>query len=212
MSDLELKAVSALLLQSKNGLLTLDSGASNVTVPGNSVFTGTVTMNNATQSTSNTTGGLILAGGLGCNKNIYCNGLYLPTSGGTKSDFNYYEESVSLSTTFQANGSGGTTTTITQYLTRIGNICFLFCPTIRINANGYDIVSSTTIIPARFRPTSEQTNNIQTVNIGSYLDTGGMVIGTTGSMRLYKSNTSPSFSVGTNSGTTEGQTFMWMLQ
>jgi len=139
-------------------------------------------------------------------------GVYLPTSGGTASSLNYYEEAVSLSTTFQAQGGGGTTTTVTQYLTRIGNICFLFCPTIRIDANGHDIESSTFIIPSRFRPLSEQTNPIQTVNLGSYLDTGGMVIQTNGLMRLYKSNTAPDFGVGTNSGTTESATFMWIIK
>jgi hypothetical protein len=139
-------------------------------------------------------------------------GLFLPTSGGTSSSLNYYEESASLSTTFQAQGGGGTTTTVTQYLTRIGNICFLFCPTIRIDANGHDIESSTFIIPARFRPLSEQTNNIQTVNVGTYLYIGGMVIQTNGLMRLYKSNSAPDFGIGANSGTTESATFMWMIK
>jgi hypothetical protein len=141
-------------------------------------------------------------------------GLYLPTSGGSASSLNYYEEAVSLSTTFRPNPPGGvgTTTTVTQYLTRIGNACFLFCPTIRINANGHDIESSTDIIPSRFRPLSEQTINIQTVNVGTYLDTGGMVIQTDGIMRLYKSNPTHEFGVGANSGTTESATFMWMIK
>jgi len=139
-------------------------------------------------------------------------GLYLPTLGGTPSRLKYYEESVSLSTTFQAQGGGGTTTTVTQYLTRIGNMCFLFCPTIRINANGHDIESSIFIIPARFRPLSEQTNNIKTVNLGTYIDTGGMVIQINGLMRLYKSNSSPDFGVGVDSGTAESATFIWMIK
>ena len=182
-------------------------------VTGNSVITGTTTVNSTTDSTSYSTGSVIISGGVGISKHMYLQGgLYLPTSGGTPSNFNYYEEALSLSTTFQSSGGGGTSTTITQYLTRIGNMCFIFCPTIRINANGYNITSSITIIPSRFRPTSEQTNNIQTVNIGAMLDTGGMVIKTDGGMRLYKSNSNPSFSVGDNSGTTEGQTFFWMIQ
>ena len=172
-----------------------------------------VAVKNATDSTSSITGGIVIAGGCGIAKSLYVGtGIYLPTSGGTPSALNYYEESALLVTTFQANGNGGSFTTITQYLTRIGNMCFLMCPTIRLNSNGYDIISSLAVIPPRFRPLNEQTNNIQTVNIGSFLDTGGMVIRTDGFMRLYKSNTAPAFSIGSNSGTSEAQTFFWMMR
>lgn len=152
-------------------------------------------------------------GGMTIRKKLYVGtGLYLPTTGGTASELNYYEEALSIAATFQSSGGGGTTQGATLFLTRIGNMCFLFCPTIRINANGSQIITSSAVIPTRFRPLSEQTNHIHSVDIGSFLDIGGLVVKVDGYLRIYKSNGSVNFAVGLNSGTTEGDTWSWMIK
>ena len=75
----------------------------------------------STDSSSTTTGAMTVSGGVGIAKNLYVgNSLYLPTSGGTPSALNYYEENTGITLTLSGLWSGNLSAT--THLIKVGNI------------------------------------------------------------------------------------------
>jgi len=102
-------------------------------------------------STSATSGALVCGGGFGVGKKMYVGtGVYLPTSGGTASSLNYYEEythTTNWSGPWSSNQAGNV------LVTRIGRIVTITVPFLSALANGSAAsVSSVTNLPARFYP------------------------------------------------------------
>lgn len=119
-------------------------------------------------------------------------GLYLPTSGGTPSNLNYYEEY-----TFTSNYSGPfNSTSFDIQIIRCGKMVTLLIPAIGHAGNLTDgIVTNATTIPTRFRPVSSQVYNLCIVaQNGTILTTPGMlVISTSGDVLIYKDVNSSTF-------------------
>lgn len=102
-------------------------------------------------------------------------GLNLPTSGGTVTTLNYYEESTQ-SLTFGWTDNSGTTATVSCKFSRIGNQVQLLIPSFSVNcgnASRTDIRNSVAF-PARFRPATRTTNpmviRINAVNVTTKAD------------------------------------------
>jgi len=126
--------------------MALDAGSQ---IVGDTIQSNTTLMVNGTgDSSSSSTGALYCAGGFGIKKKVYIgDGLYLPTSGGTASSLNYYEETTH-DTTFT---SGGTSATKTLLLKRIGKMVFCRIPNFTLTATGSSVMKTDTAIPSRFR-------------------------------------------------------------
>jgi hypothetical protein len=143
-----------------NGKLYVGSTTdASTTSTGALVVNGGVGIMTTTEATSATNGGaLTVAGGCGFNKNVYVGGgVYLPTSGGTASPLNYYEETTHV-TKWRKGYDGTLTADKTLKLTRIGNIVFCNIPVIVPVANdattAKELVMIETAVPARFRPSA----------------------------------------------------------
>ena len=80
-------------------------------------------INGVYNSTSTSSGAFVVSGGVGIGGSLYPNAIYLPTSGGTATALNYYEE-YSVGTTLQGPW-GASTIQCTVYLVRIGKIVHL---------------------------------------------------------------------------------------
>ena len=200
---------------------TTITGTGALTVGANSITCGAIntsgitTSTNATDSTSYSTGSVIISGGVGISKHMYLNGgLYLSTSGGTPSVLDYCETGVSFSVLFKSTVGGGTTNTITVKLSRVGNIVNMIVPNMSIDVNGgYIISDATTYLPARFQPLNTYTDfTCHTVNLGVYQDTGIFTVGSTGQILIYKAQGgSIYFGVGAGSGITNVSSFTWQV-
>ena len=80
---------------------------------------------------------------------LTANAVSLPTLTGTPTLINYYEE-YNYSTTF--SGPGITTTPINVSFTRVGRAVTCSVDAISFTASSSSVLTSTTIIPLRFRP------------------------------------------------------------
>lgn len=111
-------------------------------------------------------------------------GLYLPTSGGTAALLNYYEtETLSVTWTgVWSVGQGGTI-----YLTKLGRMVVLH--TLQTNAAGNTaaLVTTSTLIPARYLPNSGSNiwyHEMPVVSNGTIVS-GGISISTGGTITIY---------------------------
>lgn len=138
-----------------------------------------------TDSSSSTTGAVICAGGVGIAKKLYVGtAIYLPTSGGTASALNYYEEfthTTSWNGAFSPSSVSGDIT-----LTRVGRMVTAQFPVITGDCTSTNPLWMVTNIPARFRPPSDlwiQSAIVQTAI--ATLTTGTFYISSTGNWQIY---------------------------
>lgn len=124
---------------------------------------GSLTITSTVNSTSPTTGSLIVNGGVGIAQDLWLGGSQffanVTTEGGTPSPFNYYEEAChTMSFTFDASA---VPTVVDLNITRVGNIVNLIIPQMSLdNAAGSPGTVHTTStfpfslweLPPRFRP------------------------------------------------------------
>jgi len=115
-------------------------------------FSADQTFSGTTDASSSTTGTVIISGGVGIAKKLYVGtGVYLPSTGGTATQLNHYEEgTIDLSTQltgFSSNPSG------TAKFTRVGNVVILHVPAFTATSNN-TVIRLT--IPIRPSITSEQ--------------------------------------------------------
>lgn len=112
-----------------------------------------LSLTDTTNSTSPTTGTLVVNGGVGIAQDIWLGGSEffqnVASEGGTPSPFNYYEETC-FPITF--NFAGAPNITVQVQAVRIGNLVNLLIPTLIFALGGTDTVSSVNTIPARFAP------------------------------------------------------------
>ena len=84
---------------------------------------GQIQIQTNTDSSSINTGALTVSGGVGISKKLYVgDSLYLPTSGGSASALNYYEEGTS---TLTLNGLWASNPTVTASWCRVGSLVFI---------------------------------------------------------------------------------------
>lgn len=124
--------------------ILLGTGSGNCTV---------IVTDNNTNSTSTTTGALQVLGGVGIENDTYIGGsIYLPTTGGIQSPFNYYEENISYTTQFSCGGTPSAT--IALRFCRVGKLVTMFIPTFSLTSGSLlspQVVSSI-VMPTQFRP------------------------------------------------------------
>lgn len=110
-----------------------------------------------TSSTSQTTGALIVSGGIGAAKDCFLKGVAVDTSGGTPTVINYFEETTHSSVFTGAFTSG----TITLRVKRLNNAVRVSFPQIQATATATALLTMSTALPTRFRPATEQTFGIR---------------------------------------------------
>ena len=153
-----------------------------------------------TDSSSVSTGSLIVCGGVGISKNLYCNALYLPTSGGTSSSFNYYEE-YSMTITF--TGIWASDISITAKIVRSGAIVVCYIPLFHGTSNSTALgftSTSATALPTRFCPTgSHYTHAV--IQANGTTATGEIFVESGGIIAVYRDIThTTSFTTGQDNG------------
>lgn len=112
-----------------------------------------IAANKTSDATDSLSGSLIVAGGAGISKNVRIgDGIYLPTSGGTASKLNYYEEH---SASYSFGGIWSSNQSATVSIVRIGKIVNMLIPQILATANTASYIDAgTTPIPTQFMPSS----------------------------------------------------------
>ena len=143
-----------------------------------------------TDASSSTTGSVIFSGGVGIAKKLYVGtGIYLPTSGGTASQLNYYEEATATGNLLKsgtANDFYTVSTSITIYITRIGRLVCIQFPDPYGTTAAAGIMSLPGIIPSRFRQGNGKNNDqiISAVDNGVY-KRAIMEVEPTGDLKIY---------------------------
>jgi hypothetical protein len=125
-------------------------------------------------------------------------GLVLPTSGGTASNLNYYEEASHIS---KWNIPGGSTTADQIFrITRCGNVVVINFPAFNATPTANGFFTSQTAVPARFRPVRDSAFPIQ-VRDGAPAKFGVCIMSTAGVISFYAGPSgSDVFASGTLSG------------
>ena len=140
---------------------------------------------------------LLAAEGVSIEKTLYCNSLYLPTSGGTASSLNYYEENTNTSMTFTLLWASNLTTT--AHFVRVGNTVSMTILAVNgtTNTGSYNHLQTTGTLPSRFCLASSSVLPCVISNNGSDI-LGTVVIGNTGTFTVY--NLSGNFDTGVSVG------------
>jgi hypothetical protein len=144
-------------------------------------------------------------------------GLLLPTSGGTPTTLNYYEEATTLIALAPSIG-GAYVYNGNVYLIRIGKLVTLRIPAFTGNAQGgYMVAAAASGIPVRFRPLSNVvyaipimiSNGTSGINQSN---PGQLVIVSTGEIRIYSScSGSGIFTSGVGSGLLGALVVSWTM-
>ena len=146
---------------------------------------------------------------------MYINGLILPTSGGTATQLNYYEEatvailiqtSFNLSTIYSGN----------CYFIRVGKLVTMRLLTFRADLlGGYMYCPVLNGIPARFRPsgTSKVSYAIHVLNVGAFqYDPAELVVYYNGNFAVYLTAVGTgNFGSGANSGFDTDIVVSWLI-
>ena len=150
----------------------------------------------STDSSSTTTGAMTVSGGVGIAKNLYVgSSLYLPTSGGTPSALNYYEENTGITLTLSGLWSGNLSAT--THLIKVGNIITANIRSTTSTTNTTGTYFNGTGLPSIYYPPATIYNPITLINNISAV-IGTISISTSGAMTFtLASGTFPS---GTTSG------------
>jgi hypothetical protein len=163
-----------------NAVGSINGGAitstGNINAYGNTIYGGAIIATGAISGTTITgTGALsvgansITCGAITSSGAISCGTLspqniLLPTSGGTATALNYYEE-YSYSATWTCYTGGATIATVTHTIVRVGKLVTMRIPLFSGNCNGsFPFVSTTYAMPTRFRPLVSSYYNVQVAN------------------------------------------------
>lgn len=149
---------------------TITTGGLTIGTCGNMTIGGTLTVGNAitsparatlfqllitdlTNSTSPSTGALIVNGGVGIGADLWLGGSeffnQVINEGGVPSPLNYYEETC---VPMIFNYAGAPNITVQVQVVRIGNIVNLLIPVLAFALGGLDTVESVNTLPVRFAP------------------------------------------------------------
>ncbi len=144
-------------------------------------------------STTPPASGAIIEG----NLTLY-SGVLLPTSGGTATLLNYYEE---LSQTFTFAGVWAANQSVTGKLVRVGKTVTLIIPFVLVAATASAGVAQTagTAVPVRFRPNVHTSFIVRVYNSGAFIY-GLLVVQNDGICALYSSANGGSFTSGGTAG------------
>lgn len=152
---------------------------------------GVKTFGDTTDASSATAGGTVVSGGLAVAKKLYVGtGTYLPSSGATASELNFYAEGAS-DLTFTANTSGATATNTVSYI-RVGKLVTVRLPVMDWDVNNADAVVSSGALPSWACPSNSFFSICLFVKAGSptNLATPGMVrVDTNGVISIYRDGT-----------------------
>lgn len=112
-----------------------------------------LTISDFTNSTSPSTGALIVSGGVGIGQDLWIGGAeffqHVVDEGGTPTAFNYYEETC---VPMIFNFAGAPNITVQVQVVRIGNLVNLLIPTMIFGIGGTGVINSVNTLPARFAP------------------------------------------------------------
>lgn len=117
-------------------------------------ISGVTTFTSNTASNSQTTGTVVVQGGIGCSGVSYINSVKFNTSGGTPTSLDYYEE---FTLTNRLAGALGTANpSCNLVLKRIGTTVFCSIPSAGGIASATAVITATTNLPTRFLPVADQ--------------------------------------------------------
>ena len=156
-----------------------------------------------------TSGTINSSGAINCGT-LSPQNIFLPTSGGTATSLNYYEE-YSYSGVWAMNGGGGTTATATVKIVRIGKVVNLKLSAFTLTTTASSIImNGSYLLPTRFVPNSSME---WIIGINNNLMTAGtLYINVTGAMILYASAGGlGSFTAGVTGGLVYDTYVTWIL-
>lgn len=171
-----------------NGIQILD-GSSNIWLSQRGTTAGKVTTYSG-NILDDSSGNMTLTGGL-----------YLPTSGGTATALNYYEE-LSYSTTITGPWASGQSTTM--YVTRVGRMINVYITVVSATATVNTYMTITQALPSRFYPASSACYTMVEVRNAGTLQTGTAYINnSTGVIIIYSTPAQTAFTGSGVAGTAD---------
>lgn len=152
-----------------------------------------------TTATSTSTGALVVSGGVGIGDALYPTSLYLPTTGGTASNLNYYEETADG---VYALGGAVTDQNLTVQYTKIGRIVMLSWNSFTHAASGVAAAMYTGAgsVPARFRPGEDVWGYANVTDNSVTNMVGSIRVQTDGTILIYNGTGTGNFSTTNNVG------------
>lgn len=145
---------------------------------------------NVTNSTSISTGSVILSGGLGVAQDIWTNGLYLPSTGAIPSNLNYYATGTHNTDVL---GIWPAAQNIDIVWMRIGNQVTLTFPAFMAAADTAGVITNFSALPPPLRPSA--TTYIQSIVVDDASQRNTVIILlSTGIFTIYASTAEASFS------------------
>ncbi|RLF34949.1 MAG: hypothetical protein DRM99_05595, partial [Thermoplasmata archaeon] len=167
--------------------VTLEWDSDNVSNTQNAEFKfGKAHAYDTADSTSASTGSVIIDGGLGIGKKLYVGtGLYLPTAGGTVTELNYYEEGTHTST-FSGIWASAQTPVDGIKFSKLGKTVNLSVGGIVVNSSANSYISLDTALPTKLRPQdSVYIEKVITVVDDSSRNWGTVTIYPDGTLTIY---------------------------
>jgi len=164
---------------------------------------------NTVDASSTTTGAFTCAGGVSIGKKLYVGtGIYLPTSGGTPSELNHYEEFTHVTSW---NGAFSSTTGNIA-LTRVGRVVTARFPQIVNICASVGTINMITALPTRFRPSANMrlTGGMVQTNPATN-DYGVFFVTSFGSISIYHGPMSSFTDIGQTIGVSDACCVTWSV-
>jgi len=166
-------------------------GAGTITTAGGIYATKAIINGSTTDASSITTGAFITPGGAAVGKKLYVGtGIYLPTSGGTAAQLDYYAKTTHSTT---LTGVWASDQNIAFYLQRIDGFVDMTWHNVYTTANTAAVITVVDALPVGFRPAADAYFTICTISSGAN-QVGTMKITSAGVITIYNGTTFGNFS------------------
>jgi hypothetical protein len=160
---------------------------------------GKITTTNATGSTSTSSGSIVTSGGVGIAEKLYVGtGVYVPTTGGTQSEWNYFESNQVHTTKFAGPWASAQNADIK--VSRNQTTVTIDFVSLQSAATIASTITMNTVLPSKWRPRNDKRYEISVQDNGTNARGEMLITAATGAITIYKDVTLTNFTGAGNTG------------